>query len=89
MNTVEDVLISILPQLGLSVIPLYAAYRLFIFLMESNRDYRLDLQTRNKYLETENKELRQALFASRDPDAMRLSTALLSRTPQTNLGEPQ
>lgn len=81
----EEVFKAVLPQVGLAVVPMYIAYRLFIFLMESNREYRADLQARNRYLEQENKELRQALFASRDPDAMRLSTALLSRAPVTEL----
>ena len=82
----EQVLVAILPQLGLSIVPLYAAYRLFQFLMDSNKEYRIDLQSRNRYLEQENKELRQALFSSQNPDAMRLSTALLSRSAQTDLG---
>lgn len=83
----QEALIAVLPQLGLSIIPLYAAYRLFIFLMESNREYRMDLQARNRYLEQENKEFRQAFFALKDPDQIRLATALLSRTQPTDLGE--
>lgn len=73
------------PQLGASVVFLTMAVKLFSFLMDSNHAFRNYLIERNKYLEAENKELRQALFASRDPDAMRLHTALLSRAPQTNL----
>ena len=83
----QEALIAVLPQLGLSIIPLYAAYRLFIFLMESNREYRTDLQQRNRYLEQENKEFRQAFFALKDPDQIRLATALLSRSQITDLGE--
>lgn len=83
----EDALLAVMPQLGLSIIPLYAAYRLFIFLMESNREYRSDLQARNKYLEQENKEFRQAFFALKDPDQIRLATALLSRSQPTELGD--
>ena len=81
----ENLLTTIAPQLGASIVFLAMAIYLFRFLMDSNSAFRTYLIERNKYLEQENKELRQALFASRDPDAMRLSTALLSRSAPTNI----
>ena len=76
---------QVAPQLGASIVFLAMAVYLFRFLMDSNSAFRTYLIERNKYLEQENKELRQALFATQNPDAMRLSTALLSRTPPTNI----
>ena len=81
----ENLLTTIAPQLGASIVFLAMAIYLFRFLMDSNSAFRTYLIERNKYLEQENKALRQALFASRDPDAMRLSTALLSRSAPTNI----
>jgi len=73
------------PQIGASVVFLAMSVQLFRFLMDSNHAFRTYLIERNKYLEQENKELRQALFSTQNPDAMRLSAALLSRAPITNL----
>lgn len=84
----QDAVIAALPQLGTSIIFLAMAVYLFRFLMDSNLSFRNYLVDRNKYLEDENKQLRQALFSMRDPDAMRLATSLMARSPQTNLGEP-
>jgi hypothetical protein len=82
---VDQLLTSVLPQLGASAVFLMMAVYLFRFLMDSNHAFRTYLMDRNKYLEDENKVLRQALFSSQNPDAMRLSAALLSRAPITNL----
>ena len=75
------------PQLGASIVFLAMAVYLFRFLMDMVNKFISYLIDRNKYLEGENKILRQALFAAKDPDAMRLSAALLSRASETNLGE--
>lgn len=83
----EEAVISALPQLGVSIIFLAMAIYLFRFLMDSNLAFRNYLMHRNNYLEEENKQLRQALFASKDPDLVRLSASLLARSPKTNLGE--
>lgn len=83
----EEFIKSFAPQLGVSVVFLGMAVKLFAFLMDSNSAFRTYLIERNKYLEEENKQLRQALFSTQNPDAMRLSAALLSRAPQTHLGE--
>lgn len=82
----EEIIKTWAPQLGASIVFLAMAVKLFSFLMDSNHAFRTYLIDRNKYLEEENKQLRQALFASQNPDAMRLSAALLSRSPQTDLG---
>lgn len=81
----DQFLTSVAPQLGASVVFLAMAVYLFRFLMDSNHAFRTYLIDRNRYLEDENKQLRQALFASQNPDAMRLSAALLSRAPITNI----
>jgi hypothetical protein len=81
----ENFLTQIAPQLGASAVFLVMAVYLFRFLMDSNSAFRTYLIERNKYLEQENKELRQALFSTQNPDAMRLSAALLSRAPITNI----
>jgi hypothetical protein len=81
----ENFLTQIAPQLGASPVFLVMAVYLFRFLMDSNSAFRTYLIERNKYLEQENKELRQALFSTQNPDAMRLSAALLSRAPITNI----
>ena len=82
----EDFLTQIAPQLGASAVFLAMAVYLFRFLMDMVMRFINYLMERNRYLEEENKQLRQALFAARDPDAMRLTAALLSRTPPTDLG---
>lgn len=83
----EQFLIEVAPQLGASVVFLAMAIYLFRFLMDSNLAFRNYLMHRNSYLEEENKVLRQALFSTKDPDAMRLSASLLSRSPKTDLGD--
>ena len=83
----EAAVVQVLPQLGASLIFLAMAVYLFRFLMDSNLAFRNYLMHRNNYLEEENKQLRQALFATKDPDAMRLSASLLSRTTPTHLGD--
>ena len=81
----EQFLTTIAPQLGASVVFLAMVVYLFRFLMDMVMRFINNLIARNKYLEDENRRLSHALFASKDPDAMRLSTALLSRSAQTEL----
>lgn len=83
----EQLLTTVAPQLGASIVFLAMAVYLFRFLMDMVNKFIGHVIEQNKALQTENKELRQALFAIRDPDAMRLSTALLSRSPKTDIGE--
>lgn len=83
----EELLTTIAPQLGASIVFLAMAIYLFRFLMDMVMRFINYLMEQNKTLQEENKQLRQALFASRDPDAMRLSTALLSRSPKTDLSD--
>lgn len=87
--TVEQFMTSLLtnfPQLGVSVLFIVIAINLFNQLMKWVDRMITNLQDRVKTLEYENKELRQALFSIQDPDKIRLATALLARSPQTNLG---
>lgn len=71
--------------LGQSVVFFIMAVKMFQFFVEAVTDFRKHLQARVTYLEEENKQLRQALFATRDPDAMRMATALLARSAPTEL----
>lgn len=72
-------------QLGQSIVFLIMAVKMFQFFVDAVTDFRKHLVARVAYLEEENKQLRQALFATKDPDAMRMATALLARSAPTEI----